>query len=106
MTAIDPLVPVGEAADADVHSDLASLRRVWRLAGPLRGKVARGVVFRFLQSICLGLAFGGVISGATMVNYILVGYLWKVAVETLCLPITYRVIAAVKRREPTYAAAG
>lgn len=61
MTAIDPLVPVGEAADADVHSDLASLRRVWRLAGPLRGKVARGVVFRFLQSICLGLAFGGVI---------------------------------------------
>ena len=61
MTAIDPLVPVGEAADADVHSDLASLRRVWRLAGPLRGKVARGVAFRFLQSICLGLAFGGVI---------------------------------------------
>jgi len=54
---------------------------------------------------CL-IAFGGIIGGATMVNYILVGYLWKVAVETLCLPITYRVIAAVKRREPTYAAAG
>lgn len=48
---------------------------------------------------CL-IAFGGIIGGATMVNYILVGYLWKVAVEILCLPITYRVIAAVKRREP------
>ncbi|WP_053240077.1 ABC transporter ATP-binding protein [Pleomorphomonas koreensis] len=61
MTAVDPLVPVGEAAGADIHSDLASLLRVWRLAGPLRGKVARGVAFRFLQSIFLGLAFGGVV---------------------------------------------
>ncbi len=61
MTAVDPLVPVGEAAGADIHSDLASLLRVWRLAGPLRGKVARGIAFRFLQSIFLGLAFGGVV---------------------------------------------
>jgi uncharacterized integral membrane protein (TIGR00697 family) len=52
---------------------------------------------------CL-IAFGGIIGGATMVNYILVGYLWKVAVETLCLPITYRVIAAVKRREDSESA--
>ncbi|WP_297104015.1 queuosine precursor transporter [Tessaracoccus sp.] len=51
---------------------------------------------------CL-IAFGGIIGGGTMVNYILVGYLWKVSVEAICLPITYRVIAAVKRREPTYA---
>ncbi|MFT3889811.1 MAG: queuosine precursor transporter [Arachnia sp.] len=54
---------------------------------------------------CL-IAFSGVIGGATMVNYILVGYLWKVSVEAVCLPITYRVIAVVKRREPTYAAVG
>ena len=69
------------------------------LGSTVVGEAADTILF------CL-IAFGGVISGATMVNYILVGYLWKVAVETLCLPITYRVIAAVKRREPTYAAAG
>ncbi|SCM76196.1 Lipid A export ATP-binding/permease protein MsbA [uncultured Pleomorphomonas sp.] len=61
MTAVDPLVPAGEAAGADIHSDLASLRRVWRLAGSRRGRVARGVAFRFLQSLSLGLAFGGVV---------------------------------------------
>lgn len=61
MTVIDPLVPVGEAAAADLHSDFASLLRLWRLAGPLRGKVVRGVAYRFLQSLSLGLAFGGVV---------------------------------------------
>lgn len=43
------------------RSDLASLRRVWAIAGPLRGKVARGIVFRFLQSMALGLSFGVVV---------------------------------------------
>lgn len=45
----------------ELRSDLASLRRIWALAGPLRGKVMRGVIFRFLQSICLGLSFGALI---------------------------------------------
>jgi queuosine precursor transporter len=48
------------------------------------------------------IAFYGVITGWTFVNYVITGYLYKVAVEVLVLPITYRVIAAVKRREPTY----
>ena len=45
----------------EVRSDFESIARVWALAGPLRGKVASGIGYRFLQSICLGLAFGGVI---------------------------------------------
>jgi queuosine precursor transporter len=48
------------------------------------------------------IAFYGVITGWTFVNYVITGYLYKVAVEVLVMPITYRVIAAVKRREPTY----
>ena len=32
----------------------------------------------------------------------LVGFLWKTLVEVLVMPITYRVIAYVKKREPTY----
>jgi uncharacterized PurR-regulated membrane protein YhhQ (DUF165 family) len=34
---------------------------------------------------------------------VLVGYVYKTLLEVVLLPITYRVIATVKRREPTYA---
>lgn len=47
-------------------------------------------------------AFAGIISGGTLVNYIVVGYLYKVTIEALFLPVTYRVIGSVKRREPSY----
>lgn len=50
---------------------------------------------------CL-IAFGGVIGGWTMVNYILVGYVYKMVAETLLLPVTAGVIRLVKRHEPTY----
>jgi len=50
------------------------------------------------------IAFYGVITGWTFANYVITGYVYKVAVEALVLPITYRVIALVKRHEPTYAA--
>lgn len=43
---------------APTRSDLESLARVWSLAGPQRGRVAMGLVFRFLQSLSLGLAYG------------------------------------------------
>lgn len=65
------------------------------LGSTVVGEAADTILF------CL-IAFGGVISGGTMVNYILVGYLWKVAIEAICLPVTYRVIRLVKRLEPTY----
>lgn len=50
------------------------------------------------------IAFAGVITGGTLINYIIVGYVYKVSIEALFLPVTYKVIAAVKRREPSYAA--
>ncbi|MFT3875295.1 MAG: queuosine precursor transporter [Propioniciclava sp.] len=43
---------------------------------------------------------GGSIPGPQLINYIVVGFVYKVTVEILLLPITYRVIAGVKRREP------
>lgn len=48
---------------------------------------------------CL-IAFGGLIPAHDMANYILVGYLYKTCLEILLLPITYRVIAWVRAREP------
>jgi len=45
------------------------------------------------------IAWAGLVPAATLVNYIAVGYVYKVAVEAVLLPVTYRVIAAIKRRE-------
>ncbi len=59
------------------------------------GELADTVVF------CT-IAFYGIITGGEFINYVIVGYLYKTLLEVVLLPITYRVIAAVKRHEPTY----
>ncbi len=71
--------------------------RLWfRLLGStVVGQIADTVTF------CT-IAFYGVITGAEFVNYVVTGYVYKTLIEAVLLPVTYRVIAAVKRREPTY----
>lgn len=49
------------------------------------------------------IAFLGVIPGTDFINYIIVGFVYKVAVEILLMPVTYRVIKLVKKHEPSYA---
>lgn len=73
-------------------------RHLWtRLLGStVVGEFADTLVF------CL-VAWIGLVSASTMINFIMVGYLYKVLVEAAFLPITYRVIALVKRHEPDYA---
>jgi len=44
----------------------------------------------------------GITSFGQFVNYLVVGYVYKVAVEIILLPITIRIINWLKRREPTY----
>jgi uncharacterized integral membrane protein (TIGR00697 family) len=72
-------------------------RRLWvRLLGSTAvGQLADTVVF------CT-IAFYGVITGWDFLNYVITGYVYKTLVEALLLPATYGVVAAVKRREPTY----
>ncbi len=48
------------------------------------------------------IAFYGVITGGEFLNYVIIGYIYKTVVEVALLPVTYRVIAAIKKREPTY----
>lgn len=48
------------------------------------------------------IAFVGIVSGWDFINYVIVGYIYKVAVEVCFLPITYQVIGYVKRHEPGY----
>lgn len=47
---------------------------------------------------CL-IAFGGILHGSEMLNYILVGWIFKVGVEIVLLPVTYRVINFLKTSE-------
>jgi len=76
-------------------------RRLWLrlVSSTVVGEFADTLIFCTIYGIAFGLAFGD------FLNYLLVGFTYKVAVEVLLLPVTYRVIAAVKRREPTYAVA-
>lgn len=72
-------------------------RYLWaRLIGSTAvGELADTVIF-------CSIAFYGVITGAEFVNYVIVGYLYKTLLEVVLLPITYPVIRAIKRREPSY----
>lgn len=69
-------------------------RHLWaRLIGStLVGEAADTLIF------CT-VAFYGVITGAEFLNYLVVGYFYKVAVEVVLLPLTYPTIALVKNLE-------
>jgi queuosine precursor transporter len=65
----------------------------WRLvSSTLVGELADTTIF------CT-IAFGGLIGPGTLLNYIVVGYVWKVGVEVVMLPVTLRVIPVVRRYE-------
>ena len=72
-------------------------RALWlRLIGStVFGELADTVLF------CT-IAFYGVLTGRDFLNYVAVGYIYKTLLEVVLLPITYRVIAAIRRREATY----
>jgi len=70
------------------------VKRLWvRLIGStVVGELADTAVF------CT-VAWVGMVPLATFFNYMGTGYVYKVGVEVVLLPVTYRVIAAIKRRE-------
>jgi len=69
-------------------------RRLWiRLLGStIVGELADTITF------CT-IAYAGLVPLSTLMNYTAVGYVYKVGVEAVLLPVTYRVIAAIRRRE-------
>jgi uncharacterized PurR-regulated membrane protein YhhQ (DUF165 family) len=50
-------------------------------------------------TILMVLAFGGQLSGSVIVRLIFSGYLFKVIYEALATPVTYAVVAFLKRAE-------
>lgn len=69
----------------------------------------RRLWFRLISSTVVGelfdttifalTAFGGILTGSDMLRFIAIGWAFKTAVEVLLLPVTYRVIAFLKRKE-------
>jgi uncharacterized integral membrane protein (TIGR00697 family) len=74
-------------------------RHLWaRLLGStVVGQFADTLVFCAIAAPIIG--FGNMGSFAV---YAVIGWIYKTLVEAVLLPVTYRVIAAIKRREPTY----
>jgi uncharacterized integral membrane protein (TIGR00697 family) len=65
------------------------------------GEFADTLVFCMIAFGPLGNVLGGEsVDWPTLINYTAVGWLYKTGVEVIFLPVTYRVIAWVKRREP------
>ena len=72
-------------------------KNLWaRLMGStVIGTAADTAIFCFV-------AWAGVMPVSTILNLMIVGYFYKVAVELILLPVTYRVVAWVKKTEPSY----
>jgi queuosine precursor transporter len=76
-------------------------RNLWaRLIGStVVGEFADTMLFCFI-------AFVGVFpTWGSLISYAVAGYIYKVLVEVILLPVTYAVIRAIKKREPGYAPA-
>lgn len=77
-------------------------KKLWaRLLGStVVGELADTLVFCAIAAGALGIS-----SWQDFVNYTVIGFVWKTLVEVVMMPVTYRVVAWLKRREPSYAEA-
>ncbi|WP_425301785.1 queuosine precursor transporter [Nocardia wallacei] len=74
-------------------------KHLWaRLLGStVAGEFGDTLVFCSIAATAIGISTWG-----AFLNYVIVGFVWKTLVEVLILPISYRVIALLKKHEPTY----
>lgn len=61
------------------------------------GELADTLVFCSIAASAIGIS-----TARDFITYVLLGWIYKTLVEVLVLPVTYRVIAFIKDREPTY----
>jgi queuosine precursor transporter len=74
-------------------------KQLWaRLIGStVVGEFADTLVFCSIAAAAIGIS-----TWRDFLTYVALGWVYKTAVEVVVLPVTYRVIAFIKRREPTY----
>lgn len=65
--------------------------------------VSSTVVGEFADTLVFcTIAFALVLPLGELIQYTATGFVYKVAIEVVCLPLTYRVIKMIKRREPSW----
>lgn len=76
-------------------------KHLWaRLIGStVVGEFADTLIFCAIAAGAIGIS-----TWRDFANYVIVGFLWKTLVEIVVMPLTYRVIAHVKKHEPSYSA--
>jgi uncharacterized integral membrane protein (TIGR00697 family) len=69
-------------------------KRLWlRLIGSTAvGELIDTIIFAFI-------AFGGIIHGFVMFKYIFIGWVFKLSIEVILLPLSYKIILKLKRLE-------
>lgn len=74
-------------------------KHLWaRLIGStVVGEFGDTLIFCSIAATAIGITSWGV-----FINYVIVGFVWKTLAEVIVLPITYRVIAFLKKNEPSY----
>ncbi|WP_149360366.1 queuosine precursor transporter [Lolliginicoccus suaedae] len=77
-------------------------RHLWaRLMGSsVVGQFTDTLIFCAIAATAIGIS-----TMDDFLNYLFFGFVYKTAVEAILLPVTYQVVALVKKREPTYAIA-
>ncbi|NHU86168.1 queuosine precursor transporter [Kocuria sp. JC486] len=65
------------------------------ISSTLVGELVDTVIFCAVAAPIIGIQTAG-----QFVNYVVVGYVWKCLVEVLVLPVTYVVVARLKKTEP------
>lgn len=97
---------VGQLLNAYVLVWMKRRTRERHLWARLVGSSAVGEFFDTLVFCLIAAGAIGITRTSDLVTYVAVGFVYKTGVEIVLLPVTYRVIAAVKRREPGYGVAG
>lgn len=88
---------VGEFLNAFVLAKLKVATKGKKLGVRLIGSTLVGGLFD--TTLFALIAFGGILGGEDMLRFILIGWVFKTGVEVVLLPVTYRVIAFLKKRE-------
>lgn len=69
------------------------------LGSTVVGEFADTLIFCSIAASAIGISTWG-----DYINFVIIGFIWKVGMEVALLPVTYRVIAWVKEREGYWAA--
>lgn len=88
---------VGEFINAYILAKLKIKTKGKKMWLRLIGSTIVGELFDSLV-FCL-IAFGGILGSNDMINYIMVGWVFKTCYEILVLPITYKIINFLKQQE-------